>query len=244
MSDGLQITTLLEEWVSNLPPKQYKHLSPSSLGGCPRVHYYKIKGVKQTTPPSAKALLNFQVGFLWEKLWENALEWSGTDYQIQVPFYDSGLNLGGTCDFLVKNNDQWEIWDSKTQNSKWFWYIQNQIRSGKYDELKEEHDYIIQQACYIILANLNGYDVKEAKLAYISKNDGYVGKITTVQLTPDIVTEVTDRCKYMNHCLENNISPDCECKDWKVGYCCYGVPESRYKSKTGKIINKECCEAL
>jgi hypothetical protein len=234
--------SIMSGWALSLPPKEYKHLSPSSLGGCPRVHYWKINGIASSTPPSAAALLNFQIGFLWEGLWEKALNWSGVEYKSQVYFENADKNIGGTCDFLVKTGeDEWEIWDSKTQGSKWFWYIQGQINKGQYDEYAEEYGYILQQAVYIWLARLAGYNVTKAKLAYISKDDGTVGKITTVFLTPKIEAEMLSRIDYMNDCLRNNILPRCECKGWKVGYCNYGRKLTQERSKTKKLVNTECC---
>lgn len=239
---ALNPSTLLEEWVQNLPAKEYEHLSPSSLGGCPRVHYWKIKGRQPTTPPSPRALLNFQLGFLWEDIWQKALEWKGVNFKSQESFYDKDLNIGGTCDFLIEVDDgKWEIWDSKTQASKWFWYIQSRIKRGEYDEYKEEYQYILQQAAYIYLARKAGYDTT-AKLAYISKDDGFVGKITDVYLTPEIEHELKERCNYMNLCLASNQLPECTCENWKIGYCNYGDVETREKNKTGKVVNTVCCQ--
>lgn len=234
--------TLLSDWVQSLPPKEYKRLSPSSLGGCPRSHYWKLTGDAPTTPPTPAALLNFQVGFLWEKLWEDALKWSGTEYKTQEYFEDTESNLGGTCDFLVKiGDDEWEIWDSKTQGSKWFWYVQSQIKKGSYDEYKEEYNYIVQQACYLYLARKAGYNVTRAKLAYISKDDGFVGKVTTVILTPRLQADILNRAAYLNEHLTNKTLPRCECEGWKVGYCNYGNPLTQKKNTTGKTVNTQCC---
>lgn len=238
----LEPKTLLNEWVQSLPPKEYKRLSPSSLGSCPRVHYWKLTGKAPTTPPTPAALLNFQIGFLWEDLWNKALSWSGAEYEAQKYFEEEETNLGGTCDFLVKvGEDEWEIWDSKTQGSKWFWYVQGAISKGIYDEQKEEYGYIIQQAVYMYLARKAGYNVTKARLAYVSKDDGVVGKITTVTLTPKLQAEMLSRATYLNECLKNGTLPQCECEGWKVGYCNYGDPLTQEKNRTGKMVNTRCC---
>lgn len=239
----LDIKQLMNEWVQNLPPKEYKTLSPSSLGGCPRAHYWKVIGVKETTPPNPGALLNFQIGFLWEKLWEEALTWKGLEFKSQEYFLDEEHNLGGTCDFLIKTGeDEWEIWDSKTQGSKWFWYVQDRIKKGQYDEAKEEYGYIIQQAVYIYLARKAGYNVTKAKLAYISKDDGLVGKITTVTLTDKLEAHILKKVNYLNECLKTKTLPECECEGWKVGYCNYGNVNSQERNRTKKLVNTECCQ--
>ena len=107
------IKEVLENWVVNLPPKEYKHLSPSSLGGCPRVHYFKLRDVPMTTPPKASALLNFQVGFLWETIFEEALKYSGLKFESQKELLSEKYNIGGTLDFLDDTPEGTEIWDSK-----------------------------------------------------------------------------------------------------------------------------------
>jgi hypothetical protein len=232
----------LHDWVQSLPEKEYPYLSPSSLGGCPRVHYWKLKKIAPTTPPTSGALLNFQIGFLWEDLWDKALKWKGIEYKAQEKFIDPKYNIGGTCDFLVKTgDDEWEIWDSKTQGSKWFWYTQSRIDKGQYDEFHEEFGYIVQQLVYIWLARKAGYNVTKAKLAYISKDDGIVGKITTVYLTPELERLMLDRINYMNDCLKNEVLPKCECENWKIGYCGYGNPLTRELSRTKKMVNTDCC---
>lgn len=239
------IKDILNEWVASLPAKEYKTLSPSSLGGCPRAHYFKLKGVQSSTPPSPAALLNFQVGFLWEEIWEKALAWKGVEYKSQVAFVNESLNLGGTCDFLVKpdpEKDEWEIWDSKTQGSKWFWYVQSQIKRGTYNERKEEYGYILQQACYIMLAREAGYNVTKAKLAYVSKDDGFVGKITEIKLDDELLQEVVSRASYLNKCLSTNTLPACECEGWKVGYCNFGDPKTQVPNRTKKMVNSTCCD--
>jgi CRISPR/Cas system-associated exonuclease Cas4 (RecB family) len=240
----LEPKTLLTDWVQSLPPKEYPHLSPSSLGQCHRAHYWKLKGIKDTTPPLPGALVNFQVGFLWEGVWDKALDWSGVEYKSQVPFMDEGHNIGGTCDFLVctdPQTKQWEIWDSKTVGSAWFKYKLGEISRGTYDEFKEEFHYIIQQLAYIWMARRAGYNVTRARLAYVSKDDGFVGKVTDVYLTPENEKLLLERINYMNECLKNDDLPKCECEGWKIGYCGYGNPLTQTVSKTKKIVNTDCC---
>ena len=55
--------------VAQIPEKTYpeKMLSPSMLGGCARVMYYKLNGVEMTTPPNTGAIQNFQVGHSFEQ---------------------------------------------------------------------------------------------------------------------------------------------------------------------------------
>ncbi len=233
----------IDQYVRQLPDKVIKHISPSQLGGCMRSHFYKIKGLKPTTPPDEGALTNFQVGHMWEEFMAKALEDQGLLIKWfrdgeDEPFYDKELNLQGTPDLLVNRYGETVIVDSKTVRGKWFWYDQKKSLEQRTSDYQ---GYIIQQACYIILARKAGYDVNKAVLAFASKDDGIVGNEILIELTPELEQTVIDRCKTLNKHLLDDTLPPCECTGWKVGWCDFGEPLTRVKSKTGKVVNTECC---
>ena len=176
----IYIKDVLTKYVNSRPDKEYNYISPSSLGGCNRAHYFKIKGVKQTTPPSESALLNFQMGFVWEEVIERALTELNIPYKFQEHFEDKELNTGGTIDFMLPANldtfvnatgqQLWEteevvIHDSKTMASKWFWYLE---KSNKDFGAENEH-YLYQLGLYIILARRKGYNVNKGLLTLLVK---------------------------------------------------------------------------
>lgn len=251
----IYIKDILTRWVNSRPDKEYHYISPSSLGGCNRAHYFKIKGVKQTTPPSESALLNFQMGFVWEEVIKKALDDLEIPYLFQMYFEDTELNVAGTTDFILPADaekasgwwfdpdylnppkEEFVIHDSKTMASKWFWYLE---KSNKDFGAENEH-YLYQLGLYIILARRKGYNVNKGLLTFISKDDSMVGKEYEFTLTPEWEEKILTRVKRLNANLKANKIPPCECVSWKTGYCGYGNPLTREKNKSGKVVNTECC---
>lgn len=229
----MTIKQALELWAANRPPKTYDgKLSPSMLGGCPRVHYWKLKGIEPTTPPDYGSILNFQVGFMWEELAEKALAKVEHDFQLPVEIPD--LNIAGTLDFLIDS----VIHDTKTVGS----WVVDKDRKGQYEWERECKGYIIQQGCYILGARLSGKFVKHAVLDFICKDDGNVIKELEVHLTPELENLIKTRANYLNNCLKNDELPACECDGWKMSYCDYGDPKNRKENWKGKLINTNCCK--
>ncbi len=233
----------MEAYVKSLPKKEINHISPSQLGGCLRSHFYKLKGIDITTPPDEGSLINFQVGFLWEAMMAKALESQKVlvkwfeDGKVE-PFFDEKLNLSGTPDLLIDYFGEQVIVDSKTVRGKWFWYDQKKSLEQR---TQDYEGYIIQQACYIMLARKAGYKVNKAILAFASKDDGLIGNEILITLTPELENIITERCTVLNGHLASNTLPPCECSGWKKGYCDYGETLTREKAKTGKMLNTECC---
>lgn len=243
----IYIKDVLDTWVNQEEDKVYKQISPSSLGSCARSHYYKIKGVKATTPPSTSAKLNFRMGFVWEDVIKKALDDLKLPYLFQEYFEDKELNAGGTIDFMLPDRQDefkgsWKdievvIHDSKTMGSKWFWYLE---KSNK-DFGAENESYLYQLGLYIILARREGYNVNRGLLTFISKDDSMVGKEYEFVLTPEWEEKILTRVKRLNANLKQDKLPPCECEGWKIGYCSYGNPLTRKKNAKGKEVNTECC---
>ena len=238
----ISLKALVEDWVTNLPDKEIDQISPSQLGGCPRSHFLKINKVKATTPPDTGALMNFQMGFVWEGLIEKALEYAKKegkikDCETQVPLEHKELNLAGTADFLIFDDDELVIWDAKTMRSEWFWYLEKTNKSF----LETNPNYEYQVGAYIMMAREAGYNVDKGALAFISKNDSLFGKEAVIELTDDLENRIRNKITSLQGFLDSNTLPPCECEGWKVGYCDYGNPITRERNKKGKEVNTECC---
>lgn len=233
----------LRSYITTKPDKIYTSLSPSSLGGCMRSHYWKVLGVKSTTPPNPGALVNFEVGHHWEKVLADAYESKGMlvkHFQDGVDkFYDPETHLGGTPDLLVKYNDELIIVDSKTVNSAYFRYAKIKPFS---EWVKDNTNYIYQQVAYVYLARLAGYKVDKAILSFASKDDGYIGLEFELTVDDEILQRVTDRAKKLKGYLDRKELPPCECQGWQIGYCNYGNPATQEPNKKKKIVNTECCD--
>ena len=222
------------QWVTERERKTISCISPSMLGGCPRVHYYAIKGIEQTTPPNPGAMMNFQLGFMWEEVMDKALKLSGIEYQYQKEVEDKELNVKGTLDFLIKTDIGWEVMDCKTES-----LLASKYRAGG-DYLTDHHRYVIQVGTYILLCRRKGLDVKQGRLINIIKDNGMIQEYI-VDYTPELEQEILERIAYLNHCLKNNELPRCECAGWEIGYCNYGNPNTQQLNKTKKLVNTECC---
>lgn len=235
----------LHAYIEHLPAKEYKAISPSSLGGCMRSHYWKIKGFPSTTPPNYGALVNFQVGHLWEEMIAKAHAKNGTlvkwfEDGKDEAFYDEETHLGGLPDMLIKRGENLVVLDSKTVNSAYFQYAN---KYKKFDDwVTDNKDYVYQQVAYVYLMRKAGYDVTNAVLSFASKDDGYIGLEFEVSVDDELLNKVLARAKKLKEYLDNEQLPPCSCEGWKTGYCGYGNPSTRQANTKKKIVNTECCE--
>jgi len=251
MFDQTDITgQVLKTYIDKQPDKVYHHISPSSLGGCMRSHYLKLKGVKQTTPPGFAALVNFQIGRIWEEYMATVYKGSGRLVKWfqdgkDKPWVDKKLGFGGTPDMIVTDTDGEQIiLDAKTVRSEWFQYQKKEVaRNGFQGWVKNNSQYIYQQVCYMLLARQNGYpNMRKAVLSFASKNDGYVGLELEITLTTDLAKMVVNRIIRLKRYVDNNELQPCECEGWKVGYCDFGDPATRKPNREGKEVNTRCCD--
>ena len=238
---------VLRKYVENKPPKVYKGISPSSLGGCMRSHYWKIKGVPSTTPPNFGALVNFEVGHAWEAMLAKAYEADGSLVKwfqdgVDEAFYDEDTMLTGTPDLIVKEGKVTKIVDSKTVNSAYFRYAK---MKGFDAWVKDNMNYVYQQVAYVYLAQKNGYpDITTAVLSFASKDDGYIGMEFEIEASDDLIQDVIKRAKKLKDFLDKDELPPCTCTGWLVGYCSMGDPNTQEPNKKKKIVNTICCEEL
>ena len=231
-----------EAYLKNKPPKIIDRISPSQLGKCHRAHYYKIKHIEPTMELGIGALANFEMGFVWERMLKEALDLQGIQYSFQDQWYDPELNMSGSSDFVIGDmDDEAYMWDSKTVHSKWFKYRMAKRRSGIYDPWLEDYSYLIQQGAYLLMAKRQGKKVKQSTLAFISKDDGYIGDELIVTLTYKLEKEVMTRNKTLNKYLKADIVPPCTCEGWQVGYCDFGNPNTMEPNRSKKMVSTECC---
>ena len=208
-----------------------------------RAHYWKLAGVKATTPPNVGALVNFEVGHHWESVLAEAYKAKGMLVKhfvdgVDKAFYDPKTHLGGTPDLLIEHEGELVIVDSKTVNSFYFSHASKQ----SFDKwVQDNKQYVYQQVAYIYLARLAGYDVNKAILSFASKDNGFIGLEFEINATDELIERVTSRALKLKSYWERKELPPCECEGWKVGYCDYGNPATTKPNTTKKIVNTECC---
>jgi len=239
---------LIHTAVKQQDDKVYKGIHASALGGCPRTHYFKIKGVEATTPPNTGALLNFLMGFAWEDTMFDILkkvEGVEIEHHKGENWAVKSLNLVGTPDYSITYEGKHIIVDSKTVNSAWFRYAEASWKKSGLPKgefiLKQNHRYELQLGAYLLMAKLLDKKYDYATLIFVNKDNSYVGWEVNVYLTPELEKEILDRVKYLNNCLEVGMIPDCSCEGWEIGYCNYGRPSTRVQNTKKKWVNTECC---
>lgn len=232
----ISLPGVVYDYVKSQPPKIINHISPSMLGGCNRAHYFALKHVPQTTPPSPGALVNFQMGFLYEQVIEQALKHSDIEYKYQWELEDEELNVKGTLDFALINGDEIEVIDGKTESILAAGYRK---REGK-DYIEANERYVIQVGTYMLLLRRKGYKVERARLLSMIKDNGMIHEYY-VPYTQELEDKILTRVNALNKHLKDGTVPDCECVNWQVNYCSWGDVDSIDKNKKGKSVPTKCC---
>lgn len=238
MSTIAGIPHLMYEYALNKPPKVIHHISPSQIGRCMRAHYYAIKHVAPTTRTNVGALLNFEVGFLWEDVMERALKDQGIPFISQYKMYDETLDLEGTLDFAPYDqvNNWWEIWDSKTEATGSGVYR----RKRKVSFFEDHPEYVHQLNSYCILMRNKGFKIGPGRFGIISKDNGSITEEVR-EFEEESLRATLLRITTLKGYLDRNEVPACECEGWKIGYCNYGRPSTRIRNSSRKWTNSECC---
>lgn len=266
------IKPAINKFYSEKPDKQYtgKFLSPSMIGGCPRVMYYTLNNVKQTTPPDINAQLNFEVGNLWEAKLSEILDnmgqlvywWTDSQSDKFAPdptkwngelrtdkWVDEELGVAGTPDNVITENGEYVLADCKTMKASAASYI---VKKTDEEYFKEKEGYMFQLGTYLLLAKrryeagLEKYPIKYGKLIIISKDTGAIIKEPVMVLTPELEELIMKRITYLRSFIDSNTLPPCECgtsakNAWMVHYCNYGDVDSIEPNKQGKPVPHVCC---
>lgn len=237
----IKLPQLVYDYVKGMPPKVINHISPSMLGGCMRAHYYAIKHIPQTTPPGPGALLNFELGKLWEQPINEALKASGLEYIYHKKMYDIQLNVEGELDFAIRDpeTDEWEVIDSKTES-----ILAEKYRLGRKQTFLEASDrYVIQLGTYMLLLKRQGKKVSRGRFLVITKDNGMM-KEHFVPYTQELEDRILARIERLNKHLKDGTIPECECQNeaWMTQYCSYGTLETQSEDKYGKLKNVTCCD--
>jgi len=233
-----KLQSVVYDHLKALPPKVIDHISPSQLGGCMRAHFYAIKHIPQTTPPSPGALLNFQMGFIFEELVTKALESSGIEFQDQQPIKDEELNVSGTLDFMLKDAEtgEWEVIDTKTES-----ILASKYRVRERKTFLQAHpEYEIQLGTYMLMLKRKGLKVSRGRFLVVVKDNGSMTEHFVV-LNPELEQNILGRIETLNGYLKRNEVPPCSCEGWKVGYCGYGDEKTQIVNSTKKLVNSTCC---
>ena len=257
------------KYYENKPKKEYKNklISPSMLGGCPRVQYYKLNGTPETTPPDTNAQMNFEVGNIWEakiaefldeqglliswwnegqsaRMMVDSKNWTAGTLR-QDKWEDLELCVAGTPDIVYRQNEMNVLLDVKTMKASSASYI---AKDSDEDYWKEHKQYRLQLGLYLLLnqrrfkQGLETIECNYGKLVIISKDTGAIIKEPCLFMTPELEKEIMDEIASLRGYLNKGEVPPCLCDGWMVNYCNYGVVESIKPNKQKKPVPMECCK--
>lgn len=262
------IKEVAKKYYESKPKKEYKEklISPSMLGGCPRVQYYKLNGIPETTPPDTNAQLNFDVGNLWEakvaelldeqgllvywwnegqskRMEVNKESWTGTLRTDK--WEDLELGVAGTPDIVFKQNDKVVLLDVKTMKAAGASYIAEESDEEYWEGHKQ---YKFQLGLYLILnkrrfeKGLETVKCDYGKLVIISKDNGAIIKEPCLFMSDELEKEIMDEINSLKGYLSSGTVPPCLCEGWMVNYCNYGVVSSIKPNKQKKLVPTKCCQ--
>lgn len=190
-----------------------------------------------TTPPGPGALLNFELGRMWEQPIEKALTWAGIPFISQLYLKDEELGVAGTLDLALYEDGQFELVSIKTEGAMKAKY---RAREGK-NFFEANPEYAVQEACYKYLMEANGFKVKStSRYIVITKDNGFLDE-PVLAFSPKLEKYTLDRIKKLRKHLDDETMPECDCEGWKVNYCNYGDPTTIGRNKTGKMVPNKCC---
>lgn len=240
--DTLAVGPLMYDWARDIPPKTYDKISPSSVGGCMRAHWYKIKHAPVTTPTNPGAILNMQTGFMWEEIITKSLHHAHMPFISQWTMESKKYPMEGTLDYgLLVPSDSGEmelvILDSKTESSLAYKY-----RKGSY--LNSHESYVHQQNCYALMAREYGFKVTRGGFIVVRRDDSFIEDVPFI--FDDLrIAKTEQRIETLQRHLENNTLPPCDGEFCNAtggpGLCDFGNPATRVENKKGKLVNSECC---
>ena len=227
----------IKEYYDLKPEKEYKEglISPSMLGGCPRVMWYTLKGVKKTTPPDTNAQQNFRVGHLWEAqiseylyelghlvywwidgMTERFIDKSKWGDTLRTDkWVDEDLGVAGTPDQVFIQDGKYVLLDTKTSSQDSARYIAP-LSDEEYWSTKGSK-YRLQLGAYLLMAKrryemgLEKHKISYGKLVIISKDNGIIIKEPVLFLDAKLEKDVTDRINYLRSFINSNEIPPCEC---------------------------------
>lgn len=157
-------------------------ITASILGQCHRRQFYSIMKIEQSNPPDERALRVFACGNVFHEFIQNIVCLTlGKDYQIEVEYKNNDVSIRVD----IKGDDA--VYELKSQHSRKFWYIQDEIKKGKtLFDFQPEH---------ILQVGLGALMLKKewACIIYISKDDLCTKQFNfkTKEITPMVIKELS-----------------------------------------------------
>lgn len=198
----------------------FEHWHASSIGDCPRAHYFKRLGVKPSAPePSAAKMIRWKAGHLIEEVIRPHLLKLYPDLQSNVRLTSDKLDLTGEYDNYSEKEKT--IFEVKSVHNFAFKKVLGETH------LRDQQPYLgheYQNHAYVELLREIGKPVEHIVYIYISL-DGLIVTYKT-DVKPFITSAVQKRLLILSKALMGEV-PECLCDDehplWKsvMQYCDY-----------------------
>ena len=208
MGGGEMLELLIDAFISERRDGQgrsYDKFRCSSAGRCRLMRYWQRQGRSVSDVPDERARRVFEVGHMFHEWVQDILDRRQLLIEREKEVED--LHRIGHIDAIVREGGRIILYDFKTVHSRKFTY------------LKEGADihYQYQITSYALMLP---YDVDEARIAYISKDDLRIREIPVDY--EGIAPAVTDDWNILINAWEKQVAPEPNPKEWECKYCAYG----------------------
>ena len=180
--------------------------SASSAGYCMRKSIFERLKVPYVREDARKQRV-FEVGHIFHGWVQDITKNAGMSVEQELELQDEKLMVRGHVDDIVKIDGKYMLYDYKTQNSRAFSYKRPNM----------SHFHKMQLGTYLYMLKASKYEVKEARICKISKDDL---RMTEEQLlyTPELEKEVLEYWKELNTRWESKLMPPCTCDKYEGGF--------------------------
>lgn len=202
-------------------PRVFDNWHASSIGMCPRAHYFKRLNIGAVSKPTGAKILRWSAGHNIEQAIRPHIEklYPGTGSNERMT--SEKLHLTGEFDNYSEDLatlieiksvsdfaflQQKGVTGLKLANGTW---PNGNIRWSLKDTPYLHHEW--QQHCYVLLLRELGKPVENIDYVYISLNGRIVGYKTQVQQA--IIDDVLRRLDVLNRAWEKQEPPECICND-------------------------------
>lgn len=243
------MNTVIQDWHSKQPEREFICATPSRLMTCPRAVWLQVHGVKETNSMGWGTLQRMMLGRQLEDMFAMQLadegilleHWKDNPGDKIEPFkLGEGLDqLIGVPDYLLTIDNKVTISDAKTSRSDSFGYVPMNAPEIWTDT--GWNKYRVQVNAYFMLYNANREKkAEQCHLFSYALDDGVVRREVLWTPTEADLEEVKKYTRRFNAAMQAKDCPECTCGNDKSGF---NIKFCRYGSvPPGSKIATSCCD--
>lgn len=181
----------------------------SDAGRCRYMRFLKRLGVEFSDKYENRVLRVFEVGHVFHRWLQDALEEKGLLFAKEYEVQDK--HRLGHIDAIVKTEEGLVLYDFKTVHSKKFNYL---------DKVGVDEHYSMQAVSYyLLLPEEIRKEIVDVRIAYISKDDLRIAEFSV--LSPEVIEKTEEDWEVLITAWEKGKEPEKNPKEWECGYCPY-----------------------